>query len=103
MALAMEVTRLPADGLAVIARLMVAPAVRRTGIGRELLDVGAAEAVALGRVPILDVVTEHVAAVELYERSGWSRAGRIVARFDDGHSLEEFVYLYPGPSASAGP
>ena len=101
MALASQVTGLPADRLAVIARLMVAPAVRRAGIGRALLQQAADQAVALGTTPILDVVTVHLAAIELYERCGWSRAGKVVARFEDGHSLDEFVYVYPGADPSA--
>ena len=97
----MQATGLPDDRLAVIARLMVAPGVRRAGLGRALLEVAATEAATVGRTPILDVVIDHTAAIELYERCGWSRAGRVVARFEDGSSLDEFVYLCPGASVAA--
>ena len=103
MDLAGRATRLPVERLAVIARLMVAPAARRAGIGRSLLQHAEAQAVALGRAPFLDVVTAHTAAIELYERCGWSKAGRIIAEIGDGQSFEEFVYLSPKATAPAAP
>lgn len=101
MALASVATELPPERLAVVARLMVAPTARRAGVGRKLLQQATAEAVDRGLIPILDVVTAHLAAIRLYERCGWSNAGRVVAQFDDGQSLEEFVYLCPDPQSPA--
>jgi ribosomal protein S18 acetylase RimI-like enzyme len=101
MALAGRSTGLSAERLAVIARLLVAPAARRTGIGRALLKEAQSESVALGRTAFLDVVVDHTAAVELYERCGWSRAGRITVEFEAGRPLEEFVYLSPEANVPA--
>ncbi len=96
--LATQVTGQTAERLGFIARLLVSPQSRRRGIGRALLDVAAAEAVGHGLLPVLDVVTEHHAAIALYERCDWIRIGRVTARFRDGGELEEFVYVAPPPA-----
>jgi len=44
---------------------------------------------ARGRWPILDVATHFDAAIGLYERSGWIRAGRLDVRFRDAEPLAE--------------
>ncbi|HEY3941341.1 MAG TPA: GNAT family N-acetyltransferase [Acidimicrobiales bacterium] len=85
----------PAHRLAVVARLLVAPGVRRAGIGRSLLDVAAREAATRGLYPILDVVAQHVAAVALYESCGWIRAGTVTCPLGQGDVVEEHVYLGP--------
>lgn len=87
----------PADQLGVLARLLVAPGSRRDGVGRSLLDVASRAAVARGLWPILDVATHFRSAIGLYENCGWVRAGEITVQFDDGTSLDEFVYVAPGP------
>ncbi len=53
------------------------PPGRRRGIGRALLEEATQEAVRRGRRAVLDVVEDHVAAIELYESCGWTRAGRV--------------------------
>lgn len=58
------------DELAVEARLMVDPQMRRLGAGQALLRLAAAAARALGRHPVLDVATKHVTANSLYEAAG---------------------------------
>jgi GNAT superfamily N-acetyltransferase len=95
MALAEEATGEPAARLAVVARLMVSPAARGLGVGRRLLETAAAEAQRLGRRPILDVVTDHQAAIELYERCGWTRVGVVTVSLGGPASLDEFVYVSP--------
>lgn len=95
LALASQATGQPADRLAVIARLLVSPETRRNGIGRVLLDAVAHDAVGRGLSPVLDVVVDHHAAIALYERCSWVRAGQVTARFADGNVLEEFVYVAP--------
>jgi GNAT superfamily N-acetyltransferase len=82
--------------LAVVARLLVDPAVRRAGIGRALLDAAAVDARSRGLHPILDVVTHFEAANALYRSCGWHNAGEVTMVFRDGTSLQSFVYLAPG-------
>jgi GNAT superfamily N-acetyltransferase len=79
----------------VVARLTVAPSMRRHGLGRRLLDVAATDARRRGLTPILDVVTRHQAAVALYENAGWIRLGAVNFDLPDGTTAEEFVYRAP--------
>lgn len=67
---------LPAERLAVVGRLFVAPGARRAGAGRRLLDVAVARAAAEGRLAVLDVLTSHEAAHRMYLRAGWREVGR---------------------------
>ncbi|MGH2351012.1 MAG: GNAT family N-acetyltransferase [Chloroflexota bacterium] len=97
MALAGEATGRAPERLGVVARLLVAPAHRRKGLGRALLGVAAQAAHDRDRWPILDVATDFDAAIGLYERSGWVRAGRVDVRFRDAEPLAEYVYVGPGP------
>jgi GNAT superfamily N-acetyltransferase len=87
----------PAEQLAVVARLFVSPRARGQRAGRLLLDTAAAAATARGLWPILDVDTELITAIALYESAGWTRAGQITFRFHDGNTLTEHVYLGPRP------
>jgi GNAT superfamily N-acetyltransferase len=96
MHLATDVTGLPADRFGVVARLLVAPEARRHGVGRALLQTAAEDATSRGLRPMLDVVSQHVAAVRLYEDAGWIRAGEVVGLFG-GVEVHELVYL--GPSS----
>ena len=96
-ALAEEVTGLPAARLGVVARLLVSPGVRRLGVGRSLLRVAEGHAVQTGLWPILDVVTHHEAAISLYEECGWTRVGTVTTTFGPGFSVDEFVYVGPRP------
>ena len=83
------------ESLAVVARLMVAPASRGLRIGQSLLTTSAEHARELGFTPMLDVVTSSHHAIELYERCGWSRAGEVCSTLSNGATLDEFVYLCP--------
>jgi GNAT superfamily N-acetyltransferase len=87
----------PEESLGVVARLFVSGRARRTGAGRRLLGTAAAEAAARGLWPVLDVTTDAAAAIALYERSGWTRAGTATIRFRSGRTLDEHVYLGPAP------
>lgn len=58
-------------------------------------------AISLGRRPILEVWTELDAAIELYERAGWLRLGKMTFTFTspcragcliEGDSLQSLVY-----------
>ena len=87
--------RIPTDRLGVVARLLVAPDVRRAGVGRALLDTAARSAAARGLQPILDVGTALPKAVALYESAGWKRLAEVQVRFRDGTNFDEYVYSSP--------
>lgn len=88
------------EQLGVVARLLVAPGARRRGAGRALLEAAARRAVELGRRPVLDVVRTHAAAVALYDRAGWTRAGEVHVTFTSGQTVDELVFV--GPGAACG-
>ena len=93
--LASEKLGVSAADLGVVARLLVAPAHRRVGIGRALLLKATEEAWERSLVPILDVATHFSGSIRLYEKSGRTRLGRVTNRFPDDSTLEEFVYSAP--------
>ena len=95
MTLASEATGLDPDGLAVVARLLVAPEARRHGCGRALLRQAAGHARTEGRCAVLDVAVHFSAAIALYESSGWTRLGTVTTMFRDGDTLDEHVYVAP--------
>ena len=88
-------TGLEDEDMVMVARLLVAPAARRRGTGRMLLQRAVDEAERLRRRAVLDVVEDHRAAIALYERCGWTQAGRVVWNLPDGRPLCEFVYVAP--------
>lgn len=56
--------------------LAVAPAVRRQGVGRALVEAAAAEATRRGAAALfLEVAADNPAALQLYEGAGFARAG----------------------------
>jgi GNAT superfamily N-acetyltransferase len=87
----------PGDQLAVVARLLVSPRARGRGAGRMLLAAATDEAAARGLWPVLDVDTDLAPAIALYESLGWTLAGAVTVRWDDGRTLAEYVYLGPEP------
>ena len=95
MAMASEAVRQPADRLGVVARLLVAPAGRRRGVGQALLDVAWRDAIGRGLWPVLDVATQLHGAIRLYETCGWTLAGEVTVHFGNGASIAELVYLGP--------
>jgi GNAT superfamily N-acetyltransferase len=97
MALAETTTGLPAAQLAVVARLLVSPTERRTGIGRLLLSAATERSVELGLWPILDVVAQSAAPIRLYEEAGWTCVGKVTVTFGHSGPIDEFVYLGPPP------
>ena len=97
MALATASTGLAEDRLAVVARLLVDRQVQRRGIGSLLLTAATAHAHALGRHPILDVLTDRPDASGLYLAHGWRPVGEV--RVDVGFPdlLQELVFIGPPP------
>ena len=55
--------------------LFVDPHVTGRGVGSTLLTTAVEHARALGRTPVLDVVSESTRAVALYRRHGWQVVG----------------------------
>jgi len=100
MDLATEKTGIPMSRFGVVARLLVSPPARRSGIGRSLLDRAAGHAIARGLRPILDVVDSHVPAIRLYESLGWMCLGEITVTFGPGVTVDEFVFIAPGPDVA---
>jgi GNAT superfamily N-acetyltransferase len=95
MDLAMTATGRPVERLGFVSRLFVSPDARRNGVGRTLLGTAEAFARDLGLRPVLDVVTRFQNAIDLYESSGWTRVGAVIAQIPGGVTLEEFVYVAP--------
>jgi GNAT superfamily N-acetyltransferase len=101
MDMACEALGLPPQDLSVVARLLVSPRHRRRGIGRSLLEAAASEAHVRGLWPVLDAVSDHEAAIHLYDDCGWVRAGIVTVRWGDHPEVRELVYLGPGPPGRA--
>ena len=102
--LARAATGLAPTGLALLARLLVDPAVRGRGIGRALVRTAVAHAHAAGRRPVLDVLKETPGPIALYESEGWERLGPTTLDlrplgYGDVPPLQLWVYL--GPPAPA--
>jgi GNAT superfamily N-acetyltransferase len=79
-----------------VARLLVEPSARRSGIGRALLKQALREAVSSGHVAVLDVVDIPTAApaIALYRSEGWVETARVSFELGDLH-LEEIVFTGP--------
>jgi GNAT superfamily N-acetyltransferase len=95
MALAARHTGRPPEQLALVARVLVGPTARRSGVARSLLATATADAQHRDRHPILDVATHFRAAIGLYESCGWDRAGEVTIHVGDEPSLQCYVYVGP--------
>lgn len=93
--LAHAATGLPADRLAVVARLLVHPRWRRRGLARRLLQTADEHVRRQGRRLVLDVLQESAGAITLYEALGWTRLGAVTLPMDGWPDLELWVYLSP--------
>lgn len=67
------------DRTATVSRLFVSPSYRGIGLGVRFLELAWAWAVENGRGLELEVDSEGLAAIGLYERMGWRRTGEYVA------------------------
>lgn len=100
---AMRATGLPADRLAVVARLMVSPAAQGRAVGRQLLAAAVERARDDERRPVLDVVQESADAIMFYESAGWTRLEPLTLQLDGAipgepagfPPLQMWVYLAP--------
>jgi GNAT superfamily N-acetyltransferase len=72
-------TGVPVELLGAVSRLFVVPAARRRGLGERLLAAACEKARRLSRHPVLEVLEGDHAAMALYERLGWRRAGPLDA------------------------
>lgn len=98
--LARAASGLASADLAVLARLLVDPAVRGRGVGRALVRTAVARAHAMGRRPVLDVLKETAAPIALYESEGWERLGPTtldLSSFGYGAVPPLHLWVYLGP------
>jgi GNAT superfamily N-acetyltransferase len=95
MAVARKATGLTDQEIAVVARLLVSPKVRRAGIGRTLLNKAMEASAQRGLRSVLDVVTDHHPAVRFYQDAGWIRTDTVTWHLPDGSPLTEFVFISP--------
>jgi ribosomal protein S18 acetylase RimI-like enzyme len=80
-----------------LARLLVAPTIRRQGVAQQLIAVATQHAQDRGRRVVLDVVKESEAAIRLYETLGWARLESLRLPIRGGHVLDLWIYLSPSP------
>lgn len=87
----------PADHIAAVARLFVAPGARGFGIGELLLGTACAWAEQHDLVAALEVLDRDRHAVALYERLGWRRVASAIAPWsaEDGAPVLLHHYLAP--------
>ncbi len=85
------------DELGGISRLFVAPATRRRGLARSLLEAATASAKEHGLQPVLDVVDDSRAAIAVYERSGWKLVGTQTATWTTPAGVSPTLRCYVGP------
>lgn len=103
MALASRSVGVNPDQIGVVARLLVDPDMRRTGIAQALLEVALSDAGARNLVPILDVVEHFAPAIALYEHQGWARLGTVAVELPNGTTMNEHVYAAPTQLRQSGP
>jgi ribosomal protein S18 acetylase RimI-like enzyme len=92
-----------ADGVASIARLYVDPSARGAGHAGALLDAATTAAHELGRVCVLDVVADGIAAIALYEHRGWERVASAPATWRTSTGERPLVHYYVEPAAADSP
>jgi GNAT superfamily N-acetyltransferase len=89
-----EATSIGRQGLVLLRQLFVAPEARGQRLGRQLLDVAAAEAAARGRRAALEVLSVNADAIAMYERAGWTAVGTSTPHWvPDG--MHAVVFLAP--------
>ncbi|WP_327116633.1 GNAT family N-acetyltransferase [Streptomyces sp. NBC_01341] len=79
---------------AVLARLFVSGEVRKSSVGKHLMDAATAYARTSGLRLVLEVLTKDAAAIRLYERLGWKRIGEVVHTFG-GRQVDAVCFVAP--------
>jgi GNAT superfamily N-acetyltransferase len=87
-------TKRPAEELAEVKRLFVAPASRRQGIARALLDTAVREARSRALHPVLETVADGQAALRCYEKYGWRLIGTGLAVWQRANGERPLVHQY---------
>ena len=77
-----------------IQRLFVVPAARGAGIGKMLLDAAVTYARLQGFRPMIEVTADRVAAIRLYESSGWRRVRSAPATWVRASGERPLVHRY---------
>lgn len=91
--LLVERDRTAPAGIAVLARLFVAPKVRGSGVAQRLVEVVHGAASSNGQRLVLEVMGKDAAAIRLYKRNGWQSLGVFHHQTPAGdvHEAEAFV------------
>jgi GNAT superfamily N-acetyltransferase len=90
--LALRELGIESSDLAVVARLLVGPALRHHGVGRSLLEAMVdAAGMGLWKRPILDVWTGLDRAIALYARAGWMKLGEVAFTFTSPYGPSAFT------------
>nr|WSW70713.1 GNAT family N-acetyltransferase [Streptomyces sp. NBC_00995] len=97
-ALAADVGR-PPEELASVARLFATASARRRGVASGLLAAVATAAAAEGLWAVLEVEDGGKAAVALYERAGWRRAGSRPGDWTTADGRTALLHTYVAPGA----
>lgn len=83
------------DDIAMVSRLFVVPSARRHGVGGQLLA-GLMQAAAQHDVVLgLDVVDKDLAAIAMYDRTGWRRVATVPCEWAPYRQM--YCYLAPAP------
>jgi GNAT superfamily N-acetyltransferase len=77
-----------------VKRLFVGPTARGKGVARTLLGAATQCARALRSLPVLEVTMDGIAAIRLYESTGWRRTGTKVATWADASGAHPHLYTY---------
>ena len=88
--------------LGIIEVLFTDLSVRGTGVGGLLLDTAVAWLRGQGRTPVLDVVTDHGTAVDVYRHRGWRQVGSIRPPWLPESEADLLLMVLPGPPAPPG-
>jgi GNAT superfamily N-acetyltransferase len=89
-------------GLGIVEVLFTDLSVRGTGIGGLLLDTAVAWLHEQGLTPVLDVVTDHGTALDVYRHRGWRQVGSIRPPWLPESKADLLLMVLPSPTGLAG-
>ena len=84
-------------GLGIVEVLFTDLSVRGSGIGGLLLDTAVSWLRGQGRTPVLDVVTDHGTAIDVYRHRGWRQVGSIRPPWLPESEADLLLMVLPGP------